>query len=111
MLQKSFSDVQIPYNDLRIDILQKQYFSNQKKAVDIGKAMHIFNQRDLIACFDELVKRKAKGKLNEKGMRYMEMESSSQNVRIESDQTLHFAFVGDSRMRQLFILFTEVNNL
>lgn len=102
------SDVQVASKHLEItDTLQRQYFINNKGAAVIEKAMHIFNQRDLIVCFDELVKSKAKRKLNEKGMRYMEMESFIEHLRLDS-RTLHFALVGDSRIRHLFIMFTKV---
>lgn len=63
---------------------------------------------NLVECFQKLLIDKQQTQQSTQNLDYITISNLNYSKRIESKNVLHFAFVGDSRIRQIFHLFVEV---
>lgn len=95
-----------------------------------GSGLHIYDSRDLVVLLEHLLEKKLNhsGPPSESGYvelfdevhlqkldetrKYRDFFTRNRTLvkRIEPSKTLHFAFVGDSRIRQLFAMFLKVKS-
>lgn len=75
------------------------------KTRDVANIPSLFDGRRYATIFDELAVRKAKDHTDS-----TEFPLVGLNMSLKVSRTLHFAFVGDSRLRQLFAAFMAVSN-
>lgn len=89
--------------------LEREFLRDSHPPDILEAGMKYFNEKKLTICIGELLNRKKMKGTSFSRLKYSKFKCHEERHKItEADSTLHFAFVGDSRIRQLFLLFSMV---